>query len=61
MPPLLADFFHTGACKPICEKFLTRPIQSSPRFIFVMNEVFSNSKRRLEVDISGRRLVIVLS
>ena len=25
MPPLLADFFHTGACKPICEKFLTRP------------------------------------
>ena len=26
MPPLLADFIHAGACIPICEKFLTRPI-----------------------------------
>ena len=25
LPPLLADF-HSGACKPICEKFLTLPI-----------------------------------
>ena len=25
MPPLLADFIHARACKPKCEKFLTRP------------------------------------
>ena len=23
--PLLADFIHARACKPICEKYLTRP------------------------------------
>ena len=27
MPPLLADFIHAGACIPICEKFLTRPLR----------------------------------
>ena len=26
MPPLLADFIHARACKPICEKPLTLPI-----------------------------------
>ena len=25
MPPLLADFIHARACKPICEKYLTLP------------------------------------
>ena len=25
MPPLLADFSHARACKPICEKSLTLP------------------------------------
>ena len=25
MPPLLADFIHARACKPICEKSLTLP------------------------------------
>ena len=24
-PPLLADFTHTRACKPFCEKYLTLP------------------------------------
>ena len=28
MPPLLADFIHLRVCKPICEKFLTRPAQA---------------------------------
>lgn len=25
MPPLLADLIHSGACKPICEKYLILP------------------------------------
>lgn len=27
--PLLADFIHARACKPICEKYLTLPISGS--------------------------------
>lgn len=29
MPPLLADFVHPGACKPICEKSLTLPVYTT--------------------------------
>ena len=29
-PPLLADFTHTRACKPFCEKSLTLPIVDLP-------------------------------
>ena len=29
IPPLLADFIHARACKPKCEKFLTRPVSQA--------------------------------
>ena len=29
MPPLPADFTHSRACKPICEKSLTLPISGA--------------------------------
>ena len=29
MPPLLADFSHARACKPICEKSLTLPVYTT--------------------------------
>ena len=28
MPPLLGDIIHARACKPKCEKFLTRPLMA---------------------------------
>ena len=47
MPPLLADFIHPGACKPICEKSLTLPAYAeSHNFLnkktpdFLRNQVF---------------------
>ena len=30
--PLLADFIHTRACKPICAKLLTLPAMSDADF-----------------------------
>ena len=40
-PPLLADFTHPRACKPICEKSLTLPRQSQILPAFFVRQVIS--------------------
>ena len=34
MPPLPADFIHSRVCKPICEKYLTLPIEAHIQDIY---------------------------
>ena len=44
IPLLLADFIHARACRPKCEKFLTRPNQNCCLSFFDFRSSFEKSK-----------------
>ena len=53
MPPLLADFTHARPCKPFCEKYLTLPLLTAPKYLTLppildaMEEWGTNYKKRM--------------
>lgn len=57
IPPFLADFIHARACKPICEKFLTRPTS----FIVGRYGNFDKLAARVVIDAKERHPEVTLT
>ena len=52
-PPLLADFTHPRACKPICEKSLTLPVEICGEFDIIYQNKYVLDSRNLQVIYKG--------